>query len=174
MNLTINKKKGFTLIEILIALVILAGSTIIISRIWSGNTKRVQKISNYHKIAELMEKKMAELEFAWRKQNFDSIPREDKGDFEGEKHFSWSVKTQALTLPNPQSLMNLVGQRDSMTIQVSQVITQFLSQAIIEAKLTIHYKKDSLESAYSLTTYIVDHKKKHSPFYTFWHKSLNR
>ncbi|MDE0118529.1 MAG: type II secretion system protein [Bdellovibrionales bacterium] len=159
MHLSINKKKGFTLIEILIALVILAGATIIISRIWFGNTKRIQKISNYHKIVELMEKKISELEFDWRKKNFDSIPREDKGNFEGEKHFSWSVKTQPLTLPDPQSLMNLLGQSDDMAIQVSQVTIQFLSQAIIEAKLTIHYKKGPLESAYSLTTYIVDHNK---------------
>ncbi|MDE0518869.1 MAG: type II secretion system protein [Bdellovibrionales bacterium] len=160
MYLFINKKTGFTLIEILIALVILSGATIIISRIWLGNTKRIQKVSDYHKIVELMEQKISELEFDWRKKNFDSIPREDKGTFEGEKYFSWSVKTQPLTLPDPQSFMNLLGQTDDMAIQVSQVTIQFLSQAIIEAKLTIHYKKGLLESAYSLTTYIVDHNRK--------------
>lgn len=141
------------------ALVILSGAMIIISRIWSGNHQRVRKIDDYHKIVQLMEKKITELEFEWRKKNFDSIPKEEKGDFEKEKHFSWSVKTQPLRLPDPQKIMNLLGQNQNMAVQVAQTTTQFLSQAVIEAKLTIHYKRGDLKSAYSLTTYIVDHKK---------------
>ena len=155
----ISKKKGFTLIEILMALVILSGAMIIISRIWSGNKQRVEKISNYHKVTQLMEKKITELEFEWRKKNFNSIPKEEKGDFEEEKYFSWSVKTQPLKLPDPQKIMNLLGQNEGMAIQVAQTTTQFLSQAILEAKLTIHYKKGPFKNAYSLTTYIVDHNK---------------
>ena len=155
----INKKKGFTLIEILVALVILAGATIIISRIWSGNQQRTRKISDYHKIVQLMEKKIAELELEWRKKKFNSIPRETKGDFEDEKHFSWSVKTQPLKLPNPQQMMNLMGQNQDFAVQIAKTITQFLSESILETKLTIHYKKGILKSAYSLTTYIVDHSK---------------
>ena len=155
----IKKNKGFTLIETLVALVILAGAMIIISGIWSGNRQRVEKIGDYHKITQLMEKKIAELEFEWRKQNFDSIPKEQKGDFEEEKHFSWSVKTQPLTLPDPQKIMGLLGQNQGPAVQIAQKTTQFLSQSILETKLTIHYKKGSLESAYSLTTYIVNHGK---------------
>ena len=106
-----------------------------------------------------MERKITELEFEWQKQNFNSIPKEAKGDFEDEKYFSWSVKTQPLSLPDPQKIMSLLGQNQDIAVQVAQKTTQFLSQTILEAKLTIHYKKGSLKSAYSLTTYIVDHKK---------------
>ena len=157
--MNLNKKAGFTLIELLTALVILAGSTIIISRIWSGNRQRVGKIGDYHHISRLMERKITELEFEWRKKNFNSIPRQAKGDFKEEKHFSWSVKTRPLSLPDPQSLMSLLGQTQSMALQVAKTTTQFLSEAVLEAKLTIHYKKGSLKSAYSLTTYIVDHNR---------------
>ncbi len=159
MQFLIKKKTGFTLIETLVALIILAGSTIIISRIWSGNKQRVGKIGDHHKIVQLMERKMTELEFDWRKKNFNSIPKEVKGDFKEEKYFSWSVKTQALTLPDPQIFLALLGQGEGMAVQVAQITTQFLSQAVMEAKLTIHYKKGLLKSAYSLTTYIVDHNK---------------
>lgn len=141
------------------ALVILSGAMIIISGIWSGNRERVEKIENYHKITQLMEKKIAELEFEWQKLNFDSIPKEAKGDFEEEKHFSWSVKTQPLKLPNPEEMMNLLGETQDTAILVAKQTTQFLSQAVLETKLTIHYKKGPFKSSYSLTTYIVNHNK---------------
>ena len=159
MNCRMSKKQGFTLLEVLMALVILAGATMIISRIWHGNRQRVGKIHNYHKVTHLMEQKITELEFEWRKKNFDSIPKTAKGAFEGEKHFSWSVTTQPLTLPDPQTLLGFTGQAQGMVMQVAKITSQFLSEAVLEAKLTIHYKKGLRKSAYSLTTYIVDHNK---------------
>lgn len=155
----IKKNPGFTLIEVLVALVILAGSMIIISNIWSGNRKRVNKISDYHKIVQLMEHKISELEFEWQRINFKSIPREEKGNFDEEKYFSWSVKTRALVLPNPRHLMNLTEQNQEIVSQIAGITAQFLSEAVLEAKLTIHYKRGDLKSDYSLTTYIIDHNK---------------
>ena len=159
MHRWIHKKAGFTLIEIVIALAILAGATIIISRIWSGNRQRVHKISDYHKIVQLMEQKINELEFEWRVKNFQSIPREQKGDFPEEENFSWSVKTQPLSLPDPQLLLNSIKQNQDMVLKVAKTTNQLLSQAVLEAKLTIHYKKGLFKSKYSLTTYIIDHKR---------------
>ena len=155
----IKKNSGFTLIEVLVALVILTGSMIIISNIWSGNKRRVNKISDYHKIVQLMEQKISELEFEWQRKNFSSIPKEEKGTFNEEKYFSWSVKTKSLILPNPVELMNLAEQSQEIVTQVAEITTQFLSEAILEAKLTIHYKRGDLKSDYSLTTYIIDHHK---------------
>ena len=157
----ISKKKGFTLIEILVALIILAGATVIVSKIWVSNRQRMTKIDTYHKVVQLMESKMSELEFEWRKIKFNSIPKEAKGDFKKEKYFSWTVKTRPLKLPDPKHLLNLFGQNQSqgVALQVAQVTTDFLSQAVLETKLTIHYQKGKLKNAYSLTTYMVDHTK---------------
>ncbi len=161
MHSWIKKKKGFSLIEILVTLLILSSSMVIVSRIGSGNQQRVKRLEHYGKITRLMEQKISDLEFEWRRTSFDSIPSEARGDFEGEKHFSWSVVTQALSLPDPKALMSLTGDsQGGMALQVAQVTKQFLSQAVKELKLTIHYKKGSLKSAYSMTTYIVDHNKK--------------
>jgi len=157
-----NKKQGFTLAEILIAMIILSGAALIVSRIWFGNQQRVIKISDYHKVSQLMEKKMSDLEFEWRKKKFNLIPKEEKGDFEEEEYFSWSVKTQAITLPDPQQIINLFGEgKQGQTIlnMIAQTITQHLSETVLEAKLTIHYKRGILKNAYSMTTYIVDHEK---------------
>ena len=153
------KKLGFTLVEILVALAILSGAMLIVSKIWSGNRVRIDKINIYDKVSALMEQKIAELEFEWSRISFDSIPREVKGDFEREKHFSWSAKTKALELPNPQVLLNLMGQTEGTALQVATMTSQFLSQSILEIQLTIHYKKGRLKSAYSISSYIVDHTK---------------
>ena len=155
----INQKKGFTLIEIVIALTILSAATITISRIWYGNRQRVSKINDYHKIAQLMEQKISELEFEWRVKNFQSIQREQEGDFPEEENFSWSVKIQPLNLPDPQQYLSSLKQNQDMALKVAKTSNLLLSQAVLEAKLTIHYKKGLLKSAYSLTTYIVDHKR---------------
>ena len=153
------KIKGFTLIEVLVAMAILSGSMIIISNIWSGNKKRVQKIGDYHKVTQLMEQKISELETEWRRKNFNSIPREEKGVFDEEKHFSWSVKTRPFEGANPQDLISSYEENSDIVTQITQVIDQFLSETILEAKFTIHYKRGKLKSDYSLTTYIVDHSK---------------
>ena len=157
----LNKKAGFTLIELLTALVILAGSTIIISRIWSGNRQRVGKIGDYHHISRLMERKITELEFEWRKKNFNSIPRQAKGEFKEEKHFSWSVKTQPINLLESQQMLNLVTQANNdMAQQIMGAIQKLLSSSILEIKLTVHFNKKQKKTSYSLSTYIVDYTQK--------------
>ena len=152
------KKRGFTLIEILVSLIILAGATMIISRIWFGNHQRVNKIADYHKVVQLMEKKIVELEMEWKRQTFASIPEENKGNFSEEKYYSWSVKTQALRLPDPKASLNLEEQQE-MAGAVADITVEYLSQAVLEAKLTIYYQKGDFKSAYSITTYIVDNEK---------------
>ena len=154
------KNYGFTLIEILVTLVILSGALLVVSTIRDGNQKRLRKIEHYSKVTQLMEHKISELEFEWQRKSFNSIPKEDKGDFKEEKHFSWSLQTKPLSLPDPKTFMDMIGQSaEGMALQVAQVTTQFLSQAVLEVKLTIHYKKGDLKSAYSMTTYVVDHNK---------------
>ena len=155
------KNPGFTLIEVLMTLVVLSGALMIVSHIRDGNQKRLQKLSHYSKVTQLMESKISDLEFEWRKKAFASLPKSDKGDFKEEPHFSWSVVTQALSLLDPTVLMNVTGQSiEGIALEVAKVTSQFLSQAVLEVKLSIHYKKGDLKNAYSMTTYIVDHNKK--------------
>ena len=95
------------------------------------------------------------------KETLTPFQKEAKGDFKEEQHFSWSVATQPLSLPDPEVFLKATGQKaEGMALQVAQVTKQFLSQAVLELKLTIHYKKGKLKTAYSMTTYIVDHNKK--------------
>ncbi len=152
------KFRGFTLIEMVIALMILSGAVVIVSKMKFGNRQRTGKAHYYHKAVQLLEQKITELELEWSGQNFQSIPEEQNGSFENEKDFSWSVRTQPLQLPPSENMIKQFGNNtNEMVFYVAQTITTFLSQSVREARLTIYYKKDKSKHSYSLTTYIVDY-----------------
>ena len=164
MNVQLQKlkqKKGFTLVEILVALIIFSSTAVILSNIRSGNLQRIEKIQHYRKAIELLENKMTELEFEWSKKALHTIPDSEEGDFENEKHFSWSVKTQPIELPNPQKMLSMFGEVNNETAgQVIGNIQKLLSSSILEIKLTVHFSKNSRKNSYSLSTYIVDYTQK--------------
>ena len=158
----LKQNKGFTLVEILVALIIFSSTAMILSNIRSGNLQRMEKIQHYRKAIELLENKMTELEFEWGKKALHTIPDSEEGDFENEKNFSWSVKTQALQLTDYQQLLSLAGEEvnNEMVQQVMNNIQQLLSSSILEVKLTVHFKQNTKQNSYSLSTYIVDYTQK--------------
>ena len=99
---------------------------------------------------------MTELEFEWSKKALHTIPAEDKGDFENEKHFSWSVKTQPLSFAESEKIFNLIAEQAG---ELAGIIQQLLNSAVLEVKLTIHFSKNTKKNSYSLSTYIVDYSK---------------
>ena len=152
---------GFTLIEILVALTIFSSAAVILSNIRSGNLQRMEKIQNYRKAIELLENKMTELELEWNKKAIHTIPDSEQGDFENEKDFSWSVKTQPINLLESQQMLNLVTQANNdMAQQIMGAIQKLLSSSILEIKLTVHFNKKQKKTSYSLSTYIVDYTQK--------------
>ena len=153
-------RRGFTIIEMVVALMILASSVLILSRMKSGNRKRVDKAQYYHKAVLLLERKMAELEFKWSQQNFSSIPEEQNGVFKNEKDFSWSLKTKPFVQLPAEEIIKSLGAEDNTAMYIARTTAAFLSLAVKEAQLTVYYKKGAKRrSAYSLTAYIVDYKR---------------
>ena len=157
----LKKNTGFTLIEILVALTIFSSAAVILSNIRSGNLQRMEKIQNYRKAIELLENKMAELELEWNKKAIHTIPDSEEGEFEDEKDFSWSVKTQPINLLESQKMLNMVAQENNdMAQQIVGAIQKLLSSSILEVKLTVHFNKKPKKTSYSLSTYIVDYTQK--------------
>ena len=153
----LKKSAGFTLIEILVALIILSSTIMILLGLRSGNTKRIQKSSYYHKAVQLLERKITELEIEWNKTNILYLPDSDSGTFEDEPDFSWTLQIQALSIPDPTETLQQRGATSGTTVMIIQTANRFLSQSIREARLTVHHKKGQNSSKYSLTTYIVDY-----------------
>ena len=151
------KTKGFSLIEVLTSVLILTGFISILVQLSYGTTRRMKKVKQMEKAAYLLEFKMLELE---EKFKMTKLPEQDKGDFENEKNYSWTYKTQPLTLPDPQMFLSLTSlPENELNIKISQTLTSVLSDSVTELKLTVHYKgKRGPEFHYSLMSYFINYE----------------
>ena len=151
------KIKAFTLIEVLFALIILAGFATSFSNIWFGNSKRIKMGRIYDKASHLMEEKIAELELQFSRLIFSAIPEESKGDFENEVGFSWSLKTKPLELPPPEIFLgSQTNDSNELQLKIMSDGIKYFTQSILEAQVTIHFDNEGLKSSWSITTYIAD------------------
>ena len=92
------KSRGFTLLEVIIALFILTGSIIVIANAWSGNFMRIRKSNMYNNVATLLERKMAEMDAKYRDKPVTEIPESEAGDFENDyPNYRWEMKSRDLT-----------------------------------------------------------------------------
>ena len=83
---------------------------------------------------------MLDLQEAFKGAKITDLPEEDEGEFETEKGYSWSYKTQPLALPSPETLLSLIQLPQSdLNIKMANILKNVLSGAVIELKLTVHY-----------------------------------
>ena len=75
-------EKGFTLLEVVIALGIMGTVMIVLTSSWTGNFRRVRKAKVQTQAVYLLQKKMTELEVFYRGR-INRLPKEkQKGSFE--------------------------------------------------------------------------------------------
>src|SRR6185437_2297089 len=70
---TIKGSAGFTLLEVLIALIITVAAGILLSTAWSGNLLRVRKTTLNDNVAQLLQRKIAEIKAENSKKKFTDI-----------------------------------------------------------------------------------------------------
>ncbi|MGZ3721425.1 MAG: type II secretion system protein [Bdellovibrionales bacterium] len=150
--------KGFTLIEVLVALFILTGGIIVLSTSWSGNFMRIRKSALFNDVAVLLERKMVETEAKYRNK-YKEIPEEDAGEFDKDHpQYSWKLKSRELKLPDITPL--LLGQEehpDETMVAMLKQLTEQLSKAIKEVKISVLVKRNGKELEFSATEYMVDY-----------------
>src|SRR5689334_22708737 len=134
--------KGFSLLEVLVALAILAGAIMVLANAWSGNFMRMRKTALYNDVSALLERKMVETEAKYKNKPISEIPEDDGGEFEGYPHYTWKLKSKDLKLPDLTPL--IVGNQenvDETLLSMLKQVTEYLSKAIKEVRITIVVKR---------------------------------
>ncbi len=151
--------KGFSLIEVLLATIILAGALVALSSSWSGTVFSFRKSEKIQIITSLLKSKTTELEIKYNQVGFAAIPEEEDGDFGDEfPDLSWKAEVRILEFPDLTPLMMAEdGRIDEMTRTIVKQMTGHFSKNIKEMKITILWKAKSKTVQYSTTTYIVNY-----------------
>ena len=150
--------KGFSLIEVLLATIILAGALVALSSSWSGTVFSFKKSEKVQIITSLLKSKMTELEIKYSQTGYTAIPEEEDGDFGNEfPDLSWKAEVREMEFPDLAALMTSEDGLDEMTRMIVKQMTEHLSKTIKEMRVTITWKGSKAKPIeYSSTTYIVN------------------
>lgn len=155
------RERGFTLLEVMVALVIVSGVILALANSWSGSFMRIRKSALNNDVATLLERKMIEIEAKYKDKMIGEIPEEATGDFGSDvPNYRWELKSRDLELPDLTAV--LVGQEggaDEMLITMIKQTTEFLSQSIKEVKISVFAKVKGKEKEYSAVQYFIDYNK---------------
>lgn len=153
------KRKGFTLLETLLAMVILSTGILLLTNSWSGSFARIRKTQLTNEISALLERKMVEIEVEYAGKPLESIPEERAEDFsEDFSQYSWRMQSKELEVPDlSASLSAREGGANEMLITVIRQLSEHLAKSVKEVKVVIIYKGGKKPLEYSATTYFVDY-----------------
>lgn len=155
-------KRGFTLIEILMAMMILSGGILLLANTWSGSFMRVRKTQVNTEVAALLERKMVEIEIKYRGKPLESIPEEEEDDFGDEaKDYRWKMESKEFEMPDVSAALTARdGGADTSMIQLMKMFSEHLKKTIKEVKVSVFYKPPTgNELEYSISTFFIDYNK---------------
>lgn len=154
MSCLFSKSRGFTLLEILVAVAIFAISMVALMSI-SGNTLVVSGRAERITIATMLARqKMTDIEIelgkAMKKNEFPD-EKSEEGEFdEPFEDYSWAMEIRRVELPAP-----VTGEEGGMQQMVGRQLTEEISKTIRELKLTIKWKELEEEQSFDVITHIV-------------------
>lgn len=155
-------KKGFTLVEVMIAVMIMSTSLLLLANSWSGAFMRTRKTQQAFEVSALLQRKMAEIEIEYRDKPIEEIPEEKEDNFGDEyPQYSWRLTSKKLEIPDmTSSLFNRDGGVDETTLMLVKQLSETLSKSVKEVTVTVVLTpKTGKTLNYSVTTYFVDYDK---------------
>lgn len=151
--------RGLSLVEVLVALVILAFSLMVTLSMSAGTQTRLRKAQLLNNVSVLLERKMVEVENEYRGKPIAEIKDEDKGVFGKEyPQYRWEMKSQQLEIPDLSGvILAQSGVKDEMFLTMLKQGFDFLSKSAKEVKVSVFVKSGKKETEYSVTQYFVDY-----------------
>lgn len=153
---------GFTLVEVMLAMLILSSGVVLLTQSWSGSFLRLRKTKTNTELASLLQRKMLEVDLKYRGGSLESIPEEEGDDFGSDyPEYRWELKSRELEFPNLSSILTARdGGANETLIMVMSQLTDHLSKSVKEIKVIVYFKPESgKEVSNSIVTYYVDFKK---------------
>jgi general secretion pathway protein I len=154
-------KKAFTLIEVILAMMVLSSGLFILTNAWAGTYNRLRKTQIQVQIAALLERKVTEIEKEFKGKSLESIPDEKEDDFGSDvPDYSWKMLARKLEIPDlSATLTSQDGGADPDLLRIMKTFTEHLSKSIKEIKITVIYHDKKKPLTADVTIYIVDYNK---------------
>lgn len=162
----LNSEKGFTLLEVLIAIAIMLVAFTAIFMVESGSIKATERAREMNTVSMLAKNAMIEAEFDYEGKGFDEVKKELSGTFPSPfENYSWTRVIKEIEFPS----MNMGGGgkegkeakssdtgTEAGTEMMTKLVTQYLSKAAREVTITISWQRGGGKLEYSVSTYWVD------------------
>jgi general secretion pathway protein I len=153
--------RGFTLLEVMMAMVLLSIALVMLSESWGAAFTRVKKTQISFELAALLERKMDDYERKYKGKSIDEIQDEEADDFGDEyPQYSWKMTSKKFEFPDIASTLTARdGGVDTMTQTVIKQMTDQISKAVKEVTITVIYKHPKKPIEVNATTYFIDYDK---------------
>jgi len=155
----LKNKKAFTLIEVVLAMMIMASGLFILTNSWAGTYNRLKKTQIQVQLAALLERKIVELEREFKTQTLDAIKEEDTGDFGTElEGYTWEMKSQKVEFPDLSGIIGGVGDNQNLDlISIMKIFSEHLSKSVKEVKVAVTYKDKKKPITVDVVFYVIDY-----------------
>ena len=157
-----SNNKGFTLIEVLIAMTILTISVIVGLDAQNNIVSTSRRIEKMTQASLLAQQKLAETKLLMQQ---DKLPDEDKGDF-GESYPDYRWERKVVPTDLQWSIMPTLIQlaestegeeKTALFTPLLKSVKERLDEAITEVAITIYWKEGKGERKYTITTHKVNY-----------------
>jgi len=153
------KTSGFTLIEVVLAMMVMASGLFILTSSWSGTYSRLKKTQIQVQLAALLERKVVEIEREYKNKPLDAIPDEKEDNF-GEEldKYSWKMTAQKLELPNLAGIMEAQQEGAKVdALSLMKLFTEHISKSVKEIKVEVIYKDGKKPMRVDVVFYMIDY-----------------